>query len=85
LLISAVFFSQNMLAQQNNLVEDTSPTHSIIFIASILFFIIGFIVLIVLKLRDDAKSEKNTGATSVHTRNRHHHPNHYGHKHQYHQ
>ncbi|HTA61474.1 MAG TPA: hypothetical protein VK835_03420 [Bacteroidia bacterium] len=84
LLILALFFSRNMLAQQNKTIEeDVAPTHSIIFILSVLFFILGFAVFIVLKLRDDAKEKKDAQSISHHTKHRHLHRNHYGHRHQY--
>lgn len=84
LLILVLFSCQRMLAQQNTTIEDASPTHSIIFILSVLFFIAGFILLIMLKLREDAKEKKEGDTVSYQNKHRHHHPNHYGHRHQYH-
>jgi large-conductance mechanosensitive channel len=83
LLAVALFSGQNMLAQQNVLAEDTPPTHSVIFIFSVAFFVIGFIILLVLKLRNDEKEKREEKEISP-TKHRHHHPNHYGHGHQYH-
>ena len=83
--ILVIFFNQHALAQQNTVEENISPIHSLIFIYSVLFFIAGFILLIVLKIREDAKSRKDEDVTNLyHQKNRHHHPNHYGHHHQYH-
>jgi hypothetical protein len=85
LLGIALFSCQSMLAQQSQLAEDLAPTHSIIFIFSVLFFIAGFTLLIILKVRQDAKDKKEEEDTISHvTKHRHHHPNHYGHRHQYH-
>jgi len=85
-LLAVVLFSYNsMSAQQNNVLEDKAPTHSIIFIWSVLFFIAGFVLLIVLKLREDAKERRESNEVPSHNyKHRHHHPNHYGHRHQYH-
>lgn len=85
LLITVLFSHQSMVAQQSTIVEDITPTHSIIFISSALFFVLGFAVLIVLKLRDDAKEKKEIDESVSHTmKHRHYHPKHYGHRHQYH-
>jgi hypothetical protein len=84
LIIIALFSSQSMSAQQIQLEEDIAPTHSIIFILSGLFFIAGFILLIMLKLREDAKEKKEEEYTISHpVKHRHYHPKHYGHRHQY--
>ena len=84
LAIAALFSFQSMAAQQNITAEDIAPMHSLIFIARILFFIIGFMLLIILKFRDDAKDKRESNQTTYVSKHRHHHPNHYGHHHQYH-
>ena len=83
LIIIALFSYQSMSAEQIEIAEDIAPTHSIIFILSTLFFIAGFILLIMLKLREDAKEKKEEDAISHPTKHRHYHPKHYGHRHQY--
>jgi hypothetical protein len=82
LIIIALFSYQSMFAEQIEIAEDIAPTHSIIFILSTLFFIAGFILLIMLKLREDEK-EKEEDTISHPVKHRHYHPKHYGHKHQY--
>ncbi|HXU27833.1 MAG TPA: hypothetical protein VN698_11435 [Bacteroidia bacterium] len=84
-LLAMVLFSyQSMLAQQTSTAENITPTHSIIFISSAVFFILGFVVLIVLKIRDDAKERKESDEPVSKVVRHHRHPNHYGHRHQYH-
>jgi hypothetical protein len=85
LLTITLFSYINASAQQNIALEDNAPTHSMIFIWSVLFFIAGFALLIFLKLREDAKDRKESNEMPSHSyKHRHHHPNHYGHRHQYH-
>lgn len=81
ILLVALFSSQNTFAQKQSLeIENNSLSHNVTFMLCVLFFIIGFIALIALKLRDDNKQEqKGQQNQQMHSRHR----NHYGSKHQY--
>ena len=59
-------------------IENDGLIHNITFMLSVFLFIVGFIALIVLKMRDDNKQQGNQHQ-QTHARHR----NHYGRRHQY--
>ena len=72
-----VFFNQTVFARQTVLdKENGGISHNIMFLLCILFFIIGFITLILLKIKDDQKKNTSSGHHSVTPQARHR--NHYG-------
>lgn len=64
-------------------IEDESSNHLTLAL-SVLLFIIGFVILFVLKRRDDKKYEMEDKRNVSYTHGHHLHRNHYGHNHQYH-
>ena len=83
LLLAGVFSAQSAFAQKPDIleVEDNNLLHNALFVIGVLLFIVGFIVLLVLKVREDRKNESKPD--EPHTPIYHHHRHHYGHRHQY--
>ncbi|MEO8759414.1 MAG: hypothetical protein ABI388_00650 [Bacteroidia bacterium] len=77
LIVSGSAFAQT----QNSITANDDSSNNLTFALCILLFIVGFAVLIVLKMRDDKKHPKQNGQ---HQQPHSLHRNHYGHKHQYH-
>jgi heme/copper-type cytochrome/quinol oxidase subunit 2 len=67
---------------QSSMVANDEFSDNLTYALCVLLFVIGFAVLIVLKIRDDKKNPKQKIAQN----NQPHilHRNHYGHRHQYH-
>ena len=77
LIVSGSAFAQT----QNSIVANEEQSNNVTFALCVLLFIVGFAVLIYLKIRDDKKNPKQ----NVQQHNHPHilHRNHYGHRHQY--
>ena len=77
--IALLFLSQQLFAQKQGVESEyDNMSYNTTFMLCILFFIVGFTILIILKLRDDKKQREHRNPV-IHARHR----NHYGSRHQY--
>ena len=78
----ALAVSGSAIAQNGVSAASDEASNHLTLALSVLLFIVGFAVLIVLKIRDDKKHQQEDA--SVHNHPHILHRNHYGHRHQYH-
>jgi heme/copper-type cytochrome/quinol oxidase subunit 2 len=77
LFLMGLFYSQNALANAQNALANNEHSNNVTIALSAILFIIGFSVLITLKMHDDKKNSKQNNSQQLrHNRQRGHQYNH---------